>query len=358
MNNSLTIFTRAAAMLAEADTIQKAKELKDLALTAKDWAKRKGMGEEAIQHCRSYALQAERKMGEMLAATERAKPPNPKPPKDRQSHNVTDDAPPTLAALGVTKRESVEAQQLAAMPEKQFSAIVNGKTSFSKVKKQLKTEQDMSALSAAQKTVTAAQRKSLASVCDLRVCTCAELFSSGIKPDAVITDPPYPHDFLTAFTELAKGCKAAGVPLVAVMSGQSYLPEVMRRLCEHLTYRWTLAYLTPGGQAVQQWAAKVNTAWKPVLLFGDAAEWFGDVAVSKPNDNDKRFHGWGQSESGMADLVGRLTKPGQLICDPFLGGGTTAVVSLALGRRFVGCDIDLKCVEATRQRVEVASCQK
>ena len=86
-------------------------------------------------------------------------------------------------------------------------------------------------------------------------------------------------------------------------------------------------------------------------MFGEAAEWFGDVAISKPNDNDKRFHGWGQSESGMADLVERLTKPGQLICDPFLGGGTTAVVSLALGRRFVGCDIKAAHVEQAKSRV-------
>jgi DNA modification methylase len=87
------------------------------------------------------------------------------------------------------------------------------------------------------------------------------------------------------------------------------------------------------------------------LLFGEAAEWFGDVAVSRTNDNDKRFHGWGQSESGMADLVERLTLPGKLICDPFLGGGTTAVVALALGRLFVGCDIDAANVEQTKARV-------
>jgi hypothetical protein len=36
---------------------------------------------------------------------------------------------------------------------------------------------------------------------------------------------------------------------------------------------------------VQQWQVKVNTTWNPVLLFGDAVEWFGDVSVSKTNDN-------------------------------------------------------------------------
>jgi len=35
--NSLIIFMKAAQMLMEANTIQKAKELKDLALTTADW---------------------------------------------------------------------------------------------------------------------------------------------------------------------------------------------------------------------------------------------------------------------------------------------------------------------------------
>jgi DNA modification methylase len=100
---------------------------------------------------------------------------------------------------------------------------------------------------------------------------------------------------------------------------------------------------------------KVNTTWKPVLLFGESVDWFGDTATSKLND--KRYHHWGQSESGMADLIERLTKPGQLVCDPFLGGGTTAVVSLATGRRFVGCDIDESAVLKTRERVEAQLCQ-
>lgn len=255
------------------------------------------------------------------------------------------------AAVGVSGKLVSAAKAIKAADPERFEKIKQGKLSVDRAKKEIKAEQDRQDLAEAQKMIDEERRKDIEAVCDLRVCSCAELFASGIRPDAVITDPPYPREFLPVFTELAEGCKAAGVPLVAVMSGQSYLPEVMHRLCEHLRYRWTLAYLTPGGQAVQQWQAKVNTSWKPVLLFGDAAEWFGDVAASKVNDNDKRFHGWGQSESGMTALIERLTKPGQLICDPFLGGGTTAVVALALGRRFIGCDIDAKCVEKARARV-------
>jgi site-specific DNA-methyltransferase (adenine-specific) len=255
------------------------------------------------------------------------------------------------AAVGVSGKLVSAAKAIREADPVRFEKVKQGKLSVAKAKKEIKAEQDKRDLAEAQKRVDADKRKKIASVCDLRVCSCRELFASGIRPDAVITDPPYPQEFLPVFSELAEGCNAAGVPIVAVMSGQSYLPEVMQRLCEHLRYRWMLAYMTPGGQAVQQWQAKVNTSWKPVLLFGNAVEWFGDVAVSKPNDNDKRFHGWGQSESGMADLVERLTKPGQLICDPFLGGGTTAVVALALGRRFVGCDINSEHVEQAKRRV-------
>jgi 23S rRNA G2445 N2-methylase RlmL len=255
------------------------------------------------------------------------------------------------AAVGVSGKLVSAAKAIREADPVRFEKVKQGKLSVAKAKKEIKAEQDKRDLKEAQKNIDTERRRKIEDVCDIRVCSCAELFSSGIKPDAVITDPPYPAEFLPVFSELAKCCKLSGVPLIAVMSGQSYLPEVFARLCEHLKYRWTMAYLTPGGQAVQQWQAKVNTSWKPVLLFGESLDWFGDVAVSKTNDNDKRFHGWGQSESGMADLIERLTKPGQTICDPFLGGGTTAFVSLALGRRFVGCDIDKNCVEQAIERV-------
>jgi len=53
-------------MLAQATTIQNAKELKDLALTAADLAKRQRLGEAAVQHARSYALPAEWQIGEFV----------------------------------------------------------------------------------------------------------------------------------------------------------------------------------------------------------------------------------------------------------------------------------------------------
>lgn len=134
--NSLVIFSRGAQLLAEADTVQKTKELKDLALTATDWAKRKGMGEETIQYCRSYALEAERKMGEMLLATERAK--GGQPYQKKSTSNSTLPVEPALHDLGISKRESSEAQQLATLPKEEFEAVKEGKKTRSAVKRDYK----------------------------------------------------------------------------------------------------------------------------------------------------------------------------------------------------------------------------
>lgn len=184
-------------------------------------------------------------------------------------------------------------------------------------------------------------------VCEVRECSMQELLVSGVEPDVLVTDPPYPREYLPLYGELAR--LSSKVPTVAVMCGQSYLPEILAEMSKHLKYRWTMAYLTPGGE-VTQWQARVKAQWKPILVFGDAPEegWLTDLVTS---DNvDKRFHEWGQSEGGMGVLIDRLTKPGDLVCDPFLGAGTTGVAALRLGRRFLGCDTDPEAVKVASDR--------
>lgn len=209
----------------------------------------------------------------------------------------------------------------------------------------------------------------------------SEYGDDPIKPgsvDVIVTDPPYPAEFLPLFGRRAVAWDEYGTPIYddmqeqglsevaeqllkpggfcVVMIGQSHLPEVVERLSARLSYHWTMAYLTPGGQAVQVFPRKVNTFWKPILIFrngdGEAPEWFGDVAKSEVNDNDKRFHHWGQSESGMADLIKRLSRPGETVLDPFMGAGTTGVAALALGRSFIGCDVNADHVDSARERLE------
>jgi DNA modification methylase len=54
------------------------------------------------------------------------------------------------------------------------------------------------------------------------------------------------------------------------------------------------------------------------------------------------------------NLILRYTKPGDLVLDPFVGGGTTAVEAKLLGRRCIARDINPLCVEMTLENLRFA----
>ena len=177
--------------------------------------------------------------------------------------------------------------------------------------------------------------------------------------DYIITDPPYPAEYISLYGSLSRIAARVLKPggSMIVMCGQSYLPDVINQLCTAMKYHWCMVYETPGGQSPQLFHKRVNTFWKPLLWFtkGDyAGDYIGDVLKSPANDNDKRFHEWGQSLGGMQDIVQRFTNPGDIILDPFLGGGTTGVAAVTMGRKFIGADIEQKNVDISEQRIKEA----
>ena len=176
--------------------------------------------------------------------------------------------------------------------------------------------------------------------------------------DAIVTDPPYPEPYIPLYgtlTRLAARLLRPGGHCL-VMCGQSYLPRVLALLdAGPLTYRWTLGYMTPG-QSTMIWGAGVHCTWKPVIWLTNGPPDWPLVADTVTSDaNDKRYHEWGQSVSGLSALVGRFTDPGDLVLDPFVGGGSTAVAAVGTGRLFIGSDVDEACVKQTAARlVDVA----
>jgi SAM-dependent methyltransferase len=189
---------------------------------------------------------------------------------------------------------------------------------------------------------------------DIRLLNADDIADESV--DVIITDPPYPADYVDLFDtlgELAARVLKPGGSLIA-MTGQLYLPQYIELLSKHLTYHWMLAYNTPGGQAVQVWNKEVNTFWKPLLWFVKAdrdGRWVSDVINTPVNANDKTHHHWGQSEAGMKMIVEKFSNPGDVILDPFLGGGTTGVVAKALQRKFIGVEIDAEKAEQASARI-------
>lgn len=178
-------------------------------------------------------------------------------------------------------------------------------------------------------------------------------FESDKKYDWIITDPPYPREHLHLFGVLAERSKGWLAPggLMVVMSGQQYFAEVMRQMSS-IDYYWIAAYLTPG-QPTPLRHVNVNTTWKPLVIFSPNGDYkgpiFGDVFTSECNDKD--HHKWGQSESGMFDIVSKLCLPGQSILDPFMGAGTTGVAALRHGCLFDGVELLEENCEISKVRL-------
>jgi site-specific DNA-methyltransferase (adenine-specific) len=173
--------------------------------------------------------------------------------------------------------------------------------------------------------------------------------------DAIITDPPYPEEFLPEYKKLARVALRVlrpGGHLLA-MAGQANFHEVMKALCytDGLGYQWVLSYLTPG-QSTQCFGRKVKSNWKPIVwLVKGKNDWEHVEDTVRSDQNDKRFHEWGQSVGGIAQLVARFTVAKSLVFDPFVGGGSTAVAAVMMDRLFVGCDVDAGCVSETAKRL-------
>lgn len=170
--------------------------------------------------------------------------------------------------------------------------------------------------------------------------------------DAIITDPPYPREHLPLLDDLAAWADKVLTPdgVLAVLFGQTHLPEVYRRLDGHRPYRWTMAYLTPGNAYVSR-SAQCQSNWKPVLIYGGGPR-FADVLQSTGKDaGAKDLHHWGQDYGAFHTLVKRLTSPGQTVADPFMGAGTTLLAAHAHGCHVIGADIDLEHVQTTEKRL-------
>jgi hypothetical protein len=171
----------------------------------------------------------------------------------------------------------------------------------------------------------------------------------GIEPGSaalVLTDPPYPAEYLPLWTDLGKFASTAladGGSLVAYC-GQSILPAALDRLSVHLRYWWTIALIHGTSQMIP--GKYVSAGWKPLLWFvkehrgsdtmlADTVHG-GTARKTVPTGDDG---GWAQSTEPLEPIVSALTAPGDLIVDPFAGSGTTGIVATRFHRRFIGAEL-------------------
>ena len=197
--------------------------------------------------------------------------------------------------------------------------------------------------------------------CDLRHCSLNELDVADESVDAIITDPPYERDAIPLFgalRDLAARVLRPGGHLV-VMTGSMYLPDWLYQLGgdDRLLWRYLMSVRLPGGTTVNR-IRKVADGCKPILLYNKVGEHkdghrqvFNFIESSPKASQESEHHKWQQSLDVFEHLLERFASPGDVVLDPFLGGGTTGVAALARGCEFIGCDVDGDAVDVARGRL-------
>lgn len=229
---------------------------------------------------------------------------------------------------------------------------------------------------------------------------CLEILPSLETVDAVITDPPFEAEAHTLQRRaLGRGSedgrrdiKDAALPFAAITElERSGLCQWAAAHCSG----WLLAFCQ--AEALGSWRTSMEAAgakWRRAGVWikpdgmpqftGDrpgmgyesiAMAWCGQ-GKSKWNGGGKHGvwtfpkHDGGQGHGGranehptqkpirlMSELVSLFSSEGQVVCDPFMGSGTTGVACLGLGRRFVGIELNRKYFDLACERLEAAQSQ-
>ena len=105
-----------------------------------------------------------------------------------------------------------------------------------------------------------------------------------------------------------------------------------------------------------------------IRLCGDGpSTWVTWIVVARPKN--RVFHQWGTLPGGympdkenkrivggkainlMRSIVRDYSRPGDLVCDPCCGAGSTLIAALAEGRRAIGCDRDEAHAEMAQRQL-------
>jgi site-specific DNA-methyltransferase (adenine-specific) len=157
----------------------------------------------------------------------------------------------------------------------------------------------------------------------------------------ILTDPPYGNDAEPLYQWLAQWASRVLIPGGSLIcyTGQSRLNRDIAIFGKQLTYWWLC--VMPHGDAQRLPGRFVTAKFKPVLWYVKnhrrGRSLMPDMLVSPKKE--KLAHDWAQGEGGVWVPIEHLTKPGELIVDPFAGTGRWGQIAIAMGRRWIGADI-------------------
>lgn len=327
---------KAKRAIAECSSIDEVKKIRDKAEALRAYAKQAKESLEVQNNVAEIKIRCERKIGEFSLGmtTNKGK-------YQQTSHDGNSDKLILLKEAGIEHYERYET--IANLPQDLFEIHIK---EIKKSNEELTTVGILRIARELEKNKRMENenvlRKKNTSDLDIRRGDFKKVLNNIKNIDAIITDPPYPLEFIDCFSELGKYAKEhlkEGGFLV-VYSGQYHLPEVIKRLSEHLTYVWTFCLYHKGTSQLVN-GVNIMCGWKPILIFskGNKKMRFSSYDVVVSENMEKFSHKWQQSESGVSELIKIFSKPNELVVDPFAGSGTFVKVAIELGRKSIGAEI-------------------
>ena len=174
--------------------------------------------------------------------------------------------------------------------------------------------------------------------------------------DLIFTDPPYIKEQMYLYEwlseEAARVLKPDGFLMTYV--GTYWKLEAMQQLATHLAYYWDCIEIHRHNKPFM-WVNGAHSSYKSLLIFAKhrkhkPRKQFFDAWVG--TGEDKRYHTWGQAESTARYYIDCFSFPGDLVWEPFAGGGTTPSICRILGRNFIAFEIDPATADIARKRLE------
>lgn len=198
--------------------------------------------------------------------------------------------------------------------------------------------------------------------------TCEHLPLADNSVDLIFTDPPYPKKYLPCYEFLAQEAMRVLKPggFVLAMAGGLFVNKIYRMFDDAgLTHFFRIGHKSTGDSPAiwmdsgTDFPYTVIARLKDILCYSKGpgrprAGGMLNLFESSPGSYSKGWHHWGQDVESARYYIDYFSCPGQLIVDPFLGGGTTAVACELIGRRWVGCDIDPVALASSAARLSGA----
>ena len=153
--------------------------------------------------------------------------------------------------------------------------------------------------------------------------------------DSIFTDPPWNIDSPSLFRDMALEASRILKPggLLMSFTGKAMLDSVMSYMSEYLDYHWTVIGWQPQSNLMFM-SKRFMEKYRPAIIYSKGkANTHPFISDARPTKRDKRYHKWGQGKEFWTYYINLLG--GDVILDPFCGGGTTAVVCKELGKQWL-----------------------